>query len=290
MRGMLKSVGLVAAVICLGAAPCAAETPAQAVKRIGRADHGGLPAAQAKKVSRTLPRGLTISNEGKYPVRVYFHGPESKMVKVAAGKSAKVTLKAGKYQVAVEPLAGQARNTKGARVAPLYGAQRYTASAHYWLKVYPRASGTVGQGRKASPDRKSSPARRGSDATPRGGQASSLRSTREERVQQAVARIKRGPHSSLPPAESQYTDGPVGKGMTIENHTPFGLIFYFKGPVAEMAKVPAGKATDVTLVVGKYEVAVEAEPTPGVQVQPFYGKHSYQPEAHYWLKMFVSEL
>jgi hypothetical protein len=241
------------AALCLMMTSCRAETVAQAVKRIGRARHTALPAPEVKPTSRAAKRGITLVNGGKHLITVYFHGPDSKMVKVAAGKSAELTLKDGKYQVAVE-----AKKTKGA-AAPLYGVQQYQAKTHYWLKLHS------------------------------GGPAAGKPSERKQ-IEQAIDRIKRGPHSSMPAATSRYSNGPVGKGMTLENRTPFDLVFYFKGPALEMAKVPAGKTADIALVVGKYEVAVEAEPKPGIRVQPFYGKHSYEANAHYWLKLWVKEL
>lgn len=264
MRATARLAWVVAA-LWLVMTPCRAETVAQAVKRIGRATHTALPAPEARQISRTLTRGITVVNGGKHPIAVYFHGPESTMVKVAAGNSAEVALKQGSYQVAVEP--------KGA-AAPLYGVQRYQAKTHYWLKLYSGGPTAGKQGEKAP-----------------GTQSSSAgQSSERKQIEQAIDRIKRGPHSSMPPATSQYSDGPVGKGMTLENHTPFNLVFYFKGPVLDMAKVPAGKTADIALVVGRYELAVEAEPKPGVQVQPFYGKHGYEANAHYWLKLWMKEL
>ena len=106
---------------------------------------------------------------------------------------------------------------------------------------------------------------------------------------QAVDRIKNGQHSTLPPPQSQYTDGPVGDGMTLENHTRFTMVFYFTGPTDKAVRVAPGKSVGVALVVGTYEVAVEAKNTGNVRVIPFYGRQEYGPDAHYWLKVYLQQ-
>jgi hypothetical protein len=101
---------------------------------------------------------------------------------------------------------------------------------------------------------------------------------------EAIARIRGGPHSSMPPPERAPATGPAGKGMTIENGTGHPLRVHFEGPVTRTVEVADGRSADVALAVGRYQVAGEV---PGSSILPFYGEQTYEPNTHYWLKFFV---
>lgn len=116
--------------------------------------------------------------------------------------------------------------------------------------------------------------------------AAPLPAASAESAASAIARIRKGPHVAVPPPQRVQTSGPVGKGMTVENHTEFTLRVYFNGPVSRTIDVPSGQSAGVELVVGSYEVAAE---TPEGSVIPLYGMHTYSPRAHYWLKFFLSK-
>lgn len=240
----------------------APEPAAKAAQRIARAKHEPLPAARVKPTPSDRRTVITISNKGDRPASAYFQGAEARTLRIAPHKNAEITLKPGAYRVAVEP-AGGTSNTMPA----LYGEQTYERGARYWLVVY-------------QPHAPSVPAREARKPGPPKPQGN---------VKQAIERIKKGPHSTLAPPEVSHTNGPVGKGMTLENHTPFALVFYFLGPTQNTIEIAAGKTADIALVVGKYEVAVEAHNPPGVIVRPFYGHHDYGPDAHYWLKLYTSD-
>lgn len=100
----------------------------------------------------------------------------------------------------------------------------------------------------------------------------------------AIARIKSGPHTSMPQPSTAPATGNAGEGMTIINGTGHTLYVYFDGPTSKTVKVPDGSQAGVTLVVGSYEVAGEI---PGSHITPFYGRQSYEANTHYWLKFFV---
>jgi len=100
----------------------------------------------------------------------------------------------------------------------------------------------------------------------------------------AIARIRSGPHVPMPPPETAHASGGPGKGMTIENGTGYTLRVHFSGPVNRTVDVTDGQSADVELAVSSYEVAAEV---PGAPVTPFYGRQTYEPNFHYWLKFFV---
>jgi hypothetical protein len=108
--------------------------------------------------------------------------------------------------------------------------------------------------------------------------------SRAESSVDAIARIRAGRHHNMPPPQTVLADGPAGKGMTIENKSRFLLRVHFAGPKNITVEVPGGRLVDVALFTGTYEVAGEML---GAEVIPFYGKQTYQPNAHYWLKFFV---
>jgi len=113
---------------------------------------------------------------------------------------------------------------------------------------------------------------------------------RVDPVAQAINRIKRSAHVTMPAPQVKYTRGRAGKGMTLVNGTPFLLRFYFKGPVTKTVALKPGKSTDIALVVGRYEVAVEAKATKrNVVIRPFYGLHDYRTNSHYWVKIFIKK-
>ena len=240
----------------------AAEPAAKSVQRIARARHEALPAAHVKRTPGNRKTVITISNKGDRPASAYFKGPEAASVRIAPHKNAQISLKPGAYGVAVEPTGGTSKTAPA-----LYGEQTYERGARYWLVVYQPRKPSVAA-REAGRTRPPKPQRN---------------------VKQAVERIKKSPHSTLSPPEVRHTTGPVGKGMTLENHTPFALVFYFLGPTENMIEIAAGRTADIALVVGKYEVAVEAHNPPGVIVRPFYGRHDYGPDAHYWMKLYTSD-
>jgi hypothetical protein len=105
-----------------------------------------------------------------------------------------------------------------------------------------------------------------------------------ETADEAVKRIRSGRHSAMPPPVSRAATGPAGKGMTVENGTGHTVVIHFNGPVTRSVSVPNGLSSDVELVTGDYEVAAEV---PGSRIVPFYGRQSYAPNTHYWLKFFV---
>jgi hypothetical protein len=251
-------------VVLAGVCPawCRGEPAAQAVARIQRATHQPLPKVQATRASR---RDLAIANGGKTPLRLYLRGPASKTVSVPAGSTVRISLPPGRYQVAAET------ESAGVRALRWYGWHRVKSKAGQLLRFSQTGRRRVAQARPVGPRQPARTARPGD----------------EKGVAAAIARIRRAPHTALPPAEMQMTTGPVGKGMTLVNSTPFSLRFYFHGPVSKMAAVPAHKSREVALTVGAYEVAVEAEPKPGYEIRPFYGRHTYQSDAHYWLKVFA---
>jgi len=240
----------------------AAEPAAKAVQRIARAKHEALPAAHVKRTPGDRRTVITISNKGDRPASASVQGPEARTVRIAPHQNAEISLKPGAYRVAVEPAGGTSKTAPA-----LYGEQTYERGARYWLVVYQPRNPSVAA-REAGKARPPKPQRN---------------------VKQAIERIKKGPHSTLASPEVSYTDGPVGKGMTLENHTPFTVIFYFLGPTQNTIEIAAGKTADIALVVGTYEVAVEAHNPPGVIVRPFYGHHDYGPNAHYWLKLYTSD-
>lgn len=97
----------------------------------------------------------------------------------------------------------------------------------------------------------------------------------------AIERIRHGRFITMPSPASSPTAGPVGRGLTIQNVTVHALRIYFVGPTTRVIDVPAGAALSVELVVGAYELAAEV---PNTTVVPFYGKHTYEMNLHYWLK------
>jgi hypothetical protein len=69
--------------------------------------------------------------------------------------------------------------------------------------------------------------------------------------------------------------------LDVENNTGYTLLVHFKGPVSRTATVQDGQSIGVDLAVGDYEIATEVL---AAGVTPFYGRHSYAPFTHYWLK------
>ena len=99
----------------------------------------------------------------------------------------------------------------------------------------------------------------------------------------AIDRIRRGNHTTLPTVEEAPAAGPVGKGLTVENHSPFTLQLYFRGPMSHSITIAPGESHGLELLTGEYEVAAEALHAP---VVPFYGRQSYAPNTHYWLRFY----
>lgn len=114
--------------------------------------------------------------------------------------------------------------------------------------------------------------------------AGTPRPSRAESPSEAISRIRNGTHTQMPPPQTAYASGPMGKGMTIENGTGYLVKVHFDGPVSRTVDVPTGQSVGVDLVVGSYHVAAEV---PGSRIVPFYGEQIYQPHTHYWLKFFV---
>ncbi len=110
---------------------------------------------------------------------------------------------------------------------------------------------------------------------------------RAESVSQAMQRISHGAHSLMPPSIMQQTSGPVGNGMTVENGTPYALKIYFKGPISKVLTIAPHHSMGVRLLVGAYQVAVEAKSPRYIRILPFYGRQQYQANAHYWLKLYL---
>ncbi len=105
---------------------------------------------------------------------------------------------------------------------------------------------------------------------------------------EAIGRIRTGPHADMPPAQMSHASGAEGQGMTIENETGHAMMVYFSGPVQRSIQVPNGGSVGVELIVGGYEVAAEVlGNTPDVSITPFYGRQTYETNAHYWLKFFL---
>lgn len=116
-----------------------------------------------------------------------------------------------------------------------------------------------------------------------GGRAS-VAETPAETPDEAIRRIQAGRHTPMPAPATAPATGPTGKGMTIENGTGHILHVYFSGPISRTVVVPDGKSESVELAVGAYQVAAEV---PGSRIEPFYGRHAYQPFTHYWLKFYT---
>ena len=108
-----------------------------------------------------------------------------------------------------------------------------------------------------------------------------------ETPEDAISRIRAGRHNQMPPPATAHAAGPAGKGMTIENGTGHTLHVHFSGPVSRTVVVPDGKPESVELVVGDYEVAAEVL---GTRISPFYGRQSYQPFTHYWMKFYTQRV
>ena len=107
----------------------------------------------------------------------------------------------------------------------------------------------------------------------------------DDETRGAIERIRSSRHTSMPEPNKAHASGPQGQGMTIENKTPHSLWVYFNGPVSRTVEVTANASIGVELAVGQYEVAAEIG---GSDIVPFYGKQSYDPNAHYWLTFQVA--
>lgn len=108
-----------------------------------------------------------------------------------------------------------------------------------------------------------------------------------ETPNEAIRRIQAGQHSQMPPAITAPASGPAGKGMTIENGTGHVLHIHFSGPMSRTVVVADGRSESVELAVGDYQIAAEA---PSSEITPFYGRQTYRPRTHYWLKFHTQRI
>lgn len=113
------------------------------------------------------------------------------------------------------------------------------------------------------------------------GSAGAASQTSDDTADKAIARIRSGKFVPIPPATSAPASAEAGRGLDVENDTGQTLLVHFRGPVSRTATVPAGQSVGIDLAVGEYEIAAEVL---AADLTPFYGRQSYAPSTHYWLK------
>jgi len=103
--------------------------------------------------------------------------------------------------------------------------------------------------------------------------------------QAAIDRLRRGPHSTIPPAEtSRGAAGTSATLLTINNGTNYGLRVYLTGPERKTIQVPPSSARTVEISPGQYEVGGELA---GAGVVPFYGVQNFAPGTVYQQRFYI---
>jgi hypothetical protein len=106
--------------LCVLALPAsgAAESAADAVKRIRSQPHSSMPPPERARATGAEGKGMTIENGTGHTLVVHFDGPVAKSVRVDDGRSADVALAVGDYDVAGEvPGSASAPSTASRRTS-----------------------------------------------------------------------------------------------------------------------------------------------------------------------------
>jgi hypothetical protein len=87
----------------------------------------------------------------------------------------------------------------------------------------------------------------------------------------AIARIRGGTYSPLPPAVADPLKGVASDGttFTIENNSGYQIVIYLTGPTDKAVTVESNKSITVEVIPGQYLIGVE---TPSASFLPFYGE------------------
>jgi hypothetical protein len=105
-----------------------AQTPEQAIDSIRNGPHSGMPPAQATGTIAGSGTSIAIKNDTPYTLWVYFSGPMSQTVQIAAQGSQSVSLNSGSYQVGAK--------VSDPSVIPFYGEHSYGSGTQYSETFY----------------------------------------------------------------------------------------------------------------------------------------------------------
>lgn len=95
----------------------------------------------------------------------------------------------------------------------------------------------------------------------------------EQRARDAIAEIRGGDHSTLPPAVVTGFNGSGQTTSTFTNRTSYTLTVHVSGPVALSLTIPPGGSQQAPLAPGRYEVGASVSAS---SVLPYYGVRDYQ--------------
>jgi hypothetical protein len=105
-----------------------AQTPEQAINSIRNGPHAAMPPAQATGTIAGSGTTIAITNSTPYTLWVYFTGPMSQTIQIAAHGSQSVSLTPGAYQVGAK--------VSDPGVIPFYGEHNYGSDTQYSETFY----------------------------------------------------------------------------------------------------------------------------------------------------------